>query len=80
MHKLPTIHHNKVNPQESATRDPNKGPQVCAVAQAIVYNPAYWPLLCAALLLVQKAFMNGIENISPKVISKIMNTAGMYVR
>ena len=76
MQTIPTLHHNNSKPDSSAISDPNKGPQVWAVAQAIVYNPAYWPLLWIALRPIQKAFINGIDNISPKVINNIIITAG----
>ena len=45
----------------------------------MVYSPAYCPRLCAWLREIQNAFMNGIDNISPNVITTTAPTATIAV-
>src|SRR5689334_1972597 len=71
----PIIHHSEVKPNCCATCDPTTGPNTCAVAQAIVYKPAYCPRLEAPLLEIQNEFMNGIDKISPIVTTIIAQIA-----
>ncbi len=64
-----------LKPKFSATKDPINGPAACADAHATVNNAAYWPRLCDWVLAIQYEFINGIESISPIVITSIEKTA-----
>jgi hypothetical protein len=52
---------------------------IWAIDQDIVYSAAYSPRLFEFDLLVQKVFINGIENISPNEMNKIEITAAKAI-